>query len=133
MAEIHRAIYDMGFRAGFQAAEIQMEWPQLHAIENILKFHLYETTKEWQAIEMLFQIRNAFVHANGRLEMLNEKTRKKIEFWVKQNIGLTVYYGFLVCEERFVFNTFQVVRKSLGSLIGRYKIWEDNFNQEWFL
>jgi hypothetical protein len=25
MAEIHRAIYDMGFRAGFEAAEIQME------------------------------------------------------------------------------------------------------------
>ena len=38
----------------------------------ILKFDLCTEEKVWQRINMLAELRNAFAHVNGRIEMLNE-------------------------------------------------------------
>lgn len=94
---------------------------------QIMGFQL-SSDKAWERIIMLSDLRNAIAHANGRIEMLKEKTRSKIEEWEKQNIGICSMHGFLFLEESFLRDTFNLVSDSLNDLIKRYKIWDDNFS-----
>ena len=47
--------------------------------KHILNFNLCTEDKEWQGINILTELRNAFAHVNGRMEMLKEKSRRKIK------------------------------------------------------
>lgn len=93
--------------------------------KHILKFDLYSEEKVWQQIHMLSTLRNAFAHANGRLDMLNEKSKKKIRKWEKEKRGISTYYGYIICESNIVTDLFDVARGSLENLIERYKHWDD--------
>ena len=92
--------------------------------KHILKFDLYSEEKVWQQIRMLSTLRNAFAHANGRLEMLNEKSKKKIKKWEKEKRGISTYSGYIICEANIVADIFGAVRDSLEDLIERYKHWD---------
>ena len=52
--------------------------------KHILQFDLYSNEKAWQQIKMLSDLRNAFAHANGRVDRLNRKSKEKIEQWKKR-------------------------------------------------
>ena len=78
---------------------------------------------------MLSELRNAFAHANGRLEMLKQKSRKTIESWEQQNLGISSHYGYIVCEASTIADIFDVVRGSLENLVARYKYWDDQQKQ----
>lgn len=93
--------------------------------KHILKFDLYSDEKVWQQVKMLSTLRNAFAHANGRLDMLNEKSKKKIQKWKKEKRGISTYYGYIICEANIVADIFGAVRNSLEDLIERYKHWDD--------
>ena len=49
--------------------------------KHILKFNLCPENKAWQRVKMLAELRNAFAHANGRMEMLKPESKKKILIW----------------------------------------------------
>ena len=93
--------------------------------KHILKFDLYSEEKVWQQIRMLPTLRNAFAHANGRLEMLNEKSKKEMKKWEKEKRGISTDYGYIICEVNIVADIFGAVRDSLEDLIERYKDWDD--------
>lgn len=94
--------------------------------KHILQFDLYSNEKAWQQIKMLSDLRNAFAHANGRMDRLkNEKIKKKIE----KNIGISItIFGHVICEADIVADIFGAVRDSLKDLIKRYKHWDDQQN-----
>ena len=92
---------------------------------HILKFDLYTKENIWYRLKMLSELRNAFAHTNGRLEMLSERPRKIIQKWVRQRIGVTTCRGYIVCEASFVSDLFVVVRDSLEDLMARYKHRDD--------
>ena len=93
--------------------------------KHILKFDLYSKEKVWQQVKMLSTLRNAFAHANGRLDMLNEKTRNSIQNWAQQKRGISTDDGYIICEANTVADIFGAVRDSLEDLIERYKHWDD--------
>jgi len=93
--------------------------------KHILQFELYSEEKAWHQVKMLSTLRNAFVHANGRLDMLNDKSRKIIRNWERQNLGISTHYGYVICEARTLVDIFGAVRGSLEDLIARYKDWDD--------
>ena len=93
--------------------------------KHILKFDLYSEEKVWQQIRMLSTLRNAFAHANGRLDMLNERSSQIIQKWAEKNLGISTYYGYIICEANIVADIFGAVRDSLEDLIERYKDWDD--------
>ncbi len=93
--------------------------------KHILKFDLYSEEKVWQQVKMLSTLRNAFAHANGRLDMLNEKSKKEMKKWRKEKRGISTYYGYIICEANIVSDIFSAVRDSLEDLIERYKHWDD--------
>ena len=47
--------------------------------KNVLNFKLYCNPKDWQQIKIITYIRHAVAHANGRMDMLNGKAKKKIK------------------------------------------------------
>jgi hypothetical protein len=76
---------------------------------------------------MLSELRNAYAHVNGRLEMLNPGSRKKIKNWEKQNIGIENYNGYLVVHADITREIFELVRSSLDELVTRYKEWDSKW------
>ena len=93
--------------------------------KHILEFDLYSEQKVWRRVKMLSELRNAFAHVNGRLEMLNKKSRETIQKWERQNLGISTYYGYVICEARTVEDIFDTVRASLEDLVARYKYWDN--------
>ena len=93
--------------------------------KHILKFDLYSDEKVWQQVKMLSTLRNAFAHANGRLDMLNERSSQIIQKWAEKNLGISTYYGYIICEVNIVADMFGAVRSSLEDLIERYRDWDD--------
>ncbi len=93
--------------------------------KHILKFELCSENNAWQRVNMLAELRNAFAHVNGRMEMLNQKSRQKIYNWEKQKTGITTYSGYIVCDAKVVSDISQVVSASLKDLLDRYKQWDD--------
>lgn len=91
----------------------------------ILEFDLYSEEKMWHRVKMLSELRNAFAHVNGRLEMLNKKSRDTIQKWEQQKLGISSHYGYIICEASTVEDIFGTVRTSLEDLVTRYKHWDD--------
>jgi len=96
--------------------------------KNILKFTLCDDDKTWQRIKMLAELRHAIAHANGRLDMLKEKSRRKVRAWEKQKIGISSYYNYLLIDSAFAKETLTQIRFSLESLVERYKDWDTKSN-----
>ena len=94
--------------------------------KHILQFKLY-SNERWQQIKMLSDLRNAFAHANGRVDRLKSNLKKKIECWdQQQNIGISITpFDHVKCEADIVADLFGAVRDSLEDLIERYKHWDD--------
>lgn len=93
--------------------------------KHILKFDLYSEEKAWEQVRRLSTLRNAFAHANGRLDMLKDRERKIIQKWAQKNLGISTYYGYIICEVNIVADMYGAVRSSLEDLIERYKDWDD--------
>lgn len=93
--------------------------------KHILEFDLYLEEKVWHRVKMLSELRNAFAHANGRLEMLNKKSRDTILKWEQQKLGISTYHGYVICEASTVEDIFGTVRTSLEDLVTRFKHWDD--------
>lgn len=89
--------------------------------KNILKFALYSDNEVWRNIKMLAELRHAIAHVNGRLDMLNENSRRKITEWSKQTAGIAIYDNYLVFDSKFAKKILTHIRTSLESLIERYK------------
>jgi len=92
---------------------------------DVLQFPLFLGNEAWQKINMLFVIRNAIAHTNGRIEMLNKSARQKIANWENQKRGISSTSGYLVVEEQFLKDTLKIVSNSLSDLINRYKEWDN--------
>ncbi len=87
------------------------------------KFELCSDDNAWQRIKILAEVRHVIAHANDRLDMLNENTKRRIKALEKQNLGISSYYNYLLLDSYFAKETFSKVRSLLESLVERYKEW----------
>lgn len=90
----------------------------------ILNFELCNDTKTWQRIKHLASVRHAIAHANGRMDMVNEKNRKAIKTLEKHDIGISSYNNYVLLDSVFAKETFSKVRTMLEDLVDRYKEWD---------
>lgn len=92
--------------------------------KHVLHFELCSDAKTWQRIKHLASVRHAIAHANGRIDMLNEKNSKTIKELERQNIGISSSKDYLLLDSTFVKETFLKVKSMLENLIDRYKEWD---------
>jgi len=92
--------------------------------KNVLKFVLCSDSTAWQRVKILSEVRHAIAHANGRLEMLNENSKKRIMTLEKQNLGISSHYDYILIDSKFAKETFSKVSMMLKILVDRYKEWD---------
>ena len=91
--------------------------------KHILKFEPSRSNKSWQRLMLLSDLRNAIAHRNGRLDLVGQSTRKRI----LTNKGIKEYHVFLIVNERFLRETFDLVKEELEDLVARYKEWDTEY------
>jgi hypothetical protein len=94
--------------------------------KDVIEFQIYSDKSAWQRINMLFGLRHAIAHANGRIEMLNRSLKQKVSNLEKQKVGISSERGFIVIEESFLRETYRLVSESLSDLVERYRQWDDH-------
>lgn len=84
---------------------------------HIIKIPLNTEGTPWQHLKMFYKLRNAIVHANGRLENLrNDKTLKNIKKLVKTDIGIQEINGIIQFSVDLIKETFLIVLHMLQDL-----------------
>ncbi|NVL89742.1 MAG: hypothetical protein HWN69_01930 [Desulfobacterales bacterium] len=92
--------------------------------KNLLQFDLCSDVNAWQRIKILADVRHTIAHANGRLDMANDKIKRKMKALEKRNLGISSYYNYLLIDSEFAKETFSQVRLLLEDLVDRYKEWD---------
>ena len=96
--------------------------------QHILRFELCSQQEIWNRIRMLSALRNAYAHRNERMDMLTKKVKSQIGSYM-QGFGISIHYGYIICDATTVDEMFRAVRGSLDDLIARYKDWDSQQNQ----
>ena len=97
--------------------------------KNILNFELYSDNSAWQKIRTLADVRHVIAHANGRIDMLNDKSKKRIKSLERENKGISSYDDYVLIESHFAWETFMAVKSILEDLVKRYKKWDAEQNK----
>jgi hypothetical protein len=84
---------------------------------HIVKYSLGFSNDQWEKLEELRQIRNVLAHSNGRLDLLEENIRRKIERWCTEKNGLISHHDLLHISAEYVCTAHILVTESLTSLI----------------
>lgn len=92
--------------------------------KDVLEFKLCCDETTWKRLKILSEVRHAIAHANGRLDMLKEKSKKRIENLEKQNLGISSYNNYILLNSYFAKETFLKVCSMLKNLVERYKEWD---------
>ena len=98
--------------------------------KQIPDFNLCENNQTWERLRILAGLRNAIVHANGRLEMANKKNRNQINKWIKLDMGIECRHGYILVSEQFVQDTSDEVQTYSKDLVQSYKDWDDKFKRQ---
>lgn len=89
---------------------------------QILDMPIPTRSETWQHLRMLYVLRNAIAHANGRLENVKrEDAIKKIKNWVKADIGIQIVRGDILFTSDFVRKTHRIIFEFLDDLIKKIK------------
>lgn len=88
--------------------------------KHVLHFDLSTDNERWKQLKILFDLRNAIAHTNGRYEAIEKKRRCRI---MKQK-GVREYLGFIMVSETFLRKTVKLVKEDLEDLLERYEKWE---------
>ncbi len=91
--------------------------------KRVLQFELSSNNKRWERLTVLAGLRNAIAHTNGRLDMIEEQNRKKMEKILKLD-GVKDELGFVIVSGAFLRETFTLVKDDLEDLVARYKEWD---------
>ncbi len=89
---------------------------------HIINLPVKTRTKSWQHLRMLYVLRNAIAHANGRLENVkSQKDVRKIKTWVGSTIGIDEIDGNILFSSDFVKKTHVIIHELLNELIEEVK------------
>lgn len=93
--------------------------------KNNFGFRLSENNQAWERLKILAGLRNAIVHASGRMDMVRDRPKEKIQKWEEKGIGIQCDTGYIIVSGGFLSETFALVKGDLEDLIARYKEWDD--------
>ena len=87
-----------------------------------LGYELSQNGQAWKRLKILLDLRNAIAHANGRFEMIDKTRRERLQKYIEEGIGIKCHgIGYLVVDDAFLKETFQLVKSDLKNLVERYK------------
>lgn len=87
--------------------------------EDVLKLDLHLRETDWDRLDMINILRDALAHANGQLEYVDHRKRKKIERWVEATDGLKISGDYLIVSVEFLRLTLNFITDLLTELDNR--------------
>ena len=89
---------------------------------HIIKFPIDVRGSSWQHFRKFYLLRNAFAHANGRLDNIkNQDKLKNILGLDKENAEVMITDGNIICSPNFIKNTLCVVLDFLRNITEKVK------------
>ena len=89
---------------------------------QILKMPIQTRSKAWQHLRMLYVLRNAIAHANGKFKNIkSDKDVKKIHKWIKDGIGIQANSDDILFTPEFVREAHSIIFSFLDELIKKFK------------
>lgn len=91
----------------------------LHRAKKYLRRNLrYSfTTPDWEYLQMLRILRNAIVHTNGRLELVDKKNKKRIERYINQGIGISASWGVIIISKDFLVESYMRINATVRQIV----------------
>ncbi|MYB43817.1 MAG: hypothetical protein F4X74_02595 [Acidimicrobiia bacterium] len=86
-----------------------------------IRFDLSTCNERWKRIRLLSYLRNAIVHRNGRIDMVESRIDQ-----ILSTPGVDDMLGFITVSESLLRDTYGLVKADLDDLITRYKEWDAN-------
>jgi len=86
---------------------------------KVLHWDLTFDQAMWQQFEELYELRNAFAHANGRVDRLTEGAKDKIQRWAQEKRGIDIKLDMIFPSEEYVRGAVNLVQAELLKLIRR--------------
>ena len=66
---------------------------------------------------MLRILRNAIVHTNGRLELVDKKNKKRIERYINQGIGISASWGVIIISKDFLVESYMRINATVRQIV----------------
>lgn len=83
----------------------------------VLKRELVPDEKTKESLERMLVLRDAFAHANGRLDSIYPNDQPRIQKWLAANAGLTEDHGFILLSREYAVECLGTVRRTLETLL----------------
>lgn len=92
---------------------------------HIINFRFIDDDNAWEKIKILADVRHVIAHANGRIDMSNDRIKERIKLLEKNKKGISFYSDYILIERSFAWEAFMAVKFILEDLVNRYKVWDD--------
>ncbi|WP_256762436.1 hypothetical protein [Cohnella sp. WQ 127256] len=93
--------------------------------EHILIFDLELSDEAWSRLDFLYLLRNSYAHTNGRLEMLKEHDKNRMQKIIERKTEVTEVNGYIIVEMECVYALFGFINIILQKLIANVRNWDD--------
>jgi hypothetical protein len=88
---------------------------------HVLGHELFPDDSTAELVKRAVTLRNAYAHANGRLDAVFERDLPKLREWVTSGVGLSEDHGFIIPSEAFAESGLDAVQRTLTPLIAAVK------------
>ena len=88
---------------------------------HVASFPLGVAESTWENLDELRQVRHILAHANGRLDLAEESTRRKVERWCGETRGLRAHFNLLIVSAEYTRSAQVLVTDTPSGLIGRVR------------
>jgi len=97
-----------------------------HYINKELDISVDIDSDQWEKIEKLYSLRNAFVHGHGQQKYVNKNEWNKILEWSKEEKGIDIKHGKILLSPNFIHDMYEMIKRHLSKLISKAKNYEIN-------
>lgn len=89
--------------------------------KHVLGRDLFPDAATAEVVKRAATLRNAYAHANGRLDGVLDRDLPKLRGWLSSGVGLSEDHGFIIPSEAFAESSLEAVQRTLTPLIAAVK------------
>lgn len=94
--------------------------------DSVLEFPLHPDLDDWNSLHVLYAVRNAYAHANGRFRLMKKSVQETLIPVIEAGASMTYEWDGLRVDGPYVHRSYDLVDQLLKDLIRRALKWADD-------